>query len=74
MCLTQGCYTGLGLLGQPLVSLQLCWCMGTGVQVGLHWYDVDNFEVVVRALKMVGVNLSVSELLQYGDSILKTGQ
>ena len=41
---------------------------------GMPWYDVDNFEVVVRALKMVGVNLSVNELLQYGDSIIKTGQ
>lgn len=41
---------------------------------GLPWYDVDNFEVVVRALKMVGVNLSVGELVQYGESILKTGQ
>ena len=45
-----------------------------GLSVGFPWYDVDNFEVVVRALKMVGVNLSVNELLQYGDAIIKQGQ
>lgn len=45
-----------------------------GNSTGFPWYDVDNFEVVVRALKMVGVNLSVGELLQYGDAIIKTGQ
>lgn len=38
------------------------------------WYDVDCLEIVSRALKMVGINLSAPEVSQYADNILKVGQ
>lgn len=41
---------------------------------GLPWYAVDCLEVIARALKMVGVNLSANEVGQYGDMIIKQGQ
>lgn len=38
------------------------------------WYPTDCLELVSRALKMVGVNLSAPEVSQYADGIIKQGQ
>jgi hypothetical protein len=38
------------------------------------WYDADMMQVIARALKMIGVNLQASQVMQYADDILKNGQ
>jgi hypothetical protein len=38
------------------------------------WYDLDFFEVIVRALSLVGVNLQVPMLEQYANQIKIQGQ
>lgn len=45
-----------------------------GASIDPIWYDTDCLELVSRALKMVGVNLSAPEVTQYGDAIIKQGQ
>lgn len=38
------------------------------------WYDVDIYEIIARALSMVGVNLQAAEVSQYAAAIVKQGQ
>ena len=38
------------------------------------WYDSDMMMIIARALKMVGINLQASQVVQYADDILKNGQ
>lgn len=45
-----------------------------GSSTGYAWYDVDCLEIISRALRMIGINLSAPEVSQYADNIIKTGQ
>ena len=38
------------------------------------WFDVDCLEIIVRALKMVGVNLQAADVYRFADEIKNTGQ
>lgn len=38
------------------------------------WYDADMFEIIIRALRMAGINLSMPELAQYEAEIKNAGQ
>ena len=38
------------------------------------WYDVDILEIIVRALRMVGVNLQQNDVSAYANEIKQTGQ
>ena len=38
------------------------------------WSDTDMFQVIIRALQMVGVNLQFGMLMQYSNDIKNTGQ
>ncbi len=38
------------------------------------WYDMDMLEIIVRALRMVGVNLQQQDVSAYADQIKQTGQ
>jgi hypothetical protein len=46
----------------------------SGSSVAPIWYDADMYEIISRALAMVGVNLSAPEVTQYADMIIKQGQ
>jgi hypothetical protein len=45
-----------------------------GSSTGYAWYDVDCFEIISRALRMVGVNLSSAEVSNYAQNIIDKGQ
>jgi hypothetical protein len=45
-----------------------------GPSVDPEWYDTDCLEIIARALKMTGVNLSSQEISQYADQIKIQGQ
>jgi len=38
------------------------------------WFDVDCFEIIVRALKMVGVSLQAADVYQFAEQVKNTGQ
>lgn len=38
------------------------------------WYDIDCYEITARALKLLGVNLELGVVMQYGEQIIKEGQ
>jgi hypothetical protein len=38
------------------------------------WYDVDMFEIISRALRMVGVNLQSQEVSQFAEQVKQQGQ
>jgi hypothetical protein len=38
------------------------------------WYDMDILDIIVRALRMVGVNLQQQDVSAYADQIKQTGQ
>lgn len=38
------------------------------------WYDVDCFDVISRALKMIGVNLQAPAVMQYATELKNVGQ
>lgn len=38
------------------------------------WYDVDCFDIISRALKMVGVNLQAPAVIQYATELKNVGQ
>lgn len=39
-----------------------------------QWYDTDMLEVIVRALRLVGVNLQSQTISQYAEQVKSTGQ
>ena len=39
-----------------------------------QWYDVDCFEVISRALAMIGINLQSQEISEFANNITKNGQ
>lgn len=45
-----------------------------GPSVDPEWYDLDCFEVIARALRMVGVNLQSAAISQYAEEIKNGGQ
>lgn len=45
-----------------------------GPSVDPVWYDLDCFEVIARALRLVGVNLQSSIISQYAEEIKNTGE
>lgn len=45
-----------------------------GASVDPLWYDLDCFQVIVRALRLVGVNLQASVISQYAEEVKNTGQ
>jgi hypothetical protein len=45
-----------------------------GGSTGYAWYDVDCFEIISRALRMVGVNLAAQEISGYAQNIIDKGQ
>lgn len=38
------------------------------------WYDVDNLEIISRALKLIGLNLQMGQLEQYANQVTQQGQ
>ena len=38
------------------------------------WFDVDCFDIIVRALKMIGVNLQAADVYRFADEVKNTGQ
>jgi len=46
----------------------------SGNSQGYDFYDVDCWEIISRALRMVGVNLAAPEVSQYAESIIEKGQ
>lgn len=38
------------------------------------WYDVDCLEIIVRAMKMLGVNLQAADVYRYAEEIKQGGQ
>lgn len=38
------------------------------------WFDVDTYEIICRALRMVGVNLQQPDVQAYANDIIKQGQ
>ena len=45
-----------------------------GSSVDPEWYDADCLEIIARALRMLGINLSMNELGQYEQEIKNQGQ
>ena len=38
------------------------------------WFDVDCFDIIVRALKMIGVNLQAADVYRFADEVKNAGQ
>lgn len=38
------------------------------------WFDVDCLEIIVRALKMVGVNLQAADVYRFAEEVKTNGQ
>lgn len=45
-----------------------------GTSTAPVWFDVDMLEIIARALKMVGINLSAPEVEQYSNQVITVGQ